>query len=110
MYLKLYFLVLVPYLYQSPDWICCSKLLFKIVVIVTVSFLNLFLPFNVVSHWYHASLYACLDVHMMRIHCLMAMFAIQNVLWIQPSNSSSNPSKATMDPRVRRVQNALQGP
>ena len=87
-----------------------SKLLFKIVVIVTVSFLNFFLPFNVVSHWYHDSLYACLGVHMMRIHCLMAMFAIKNGLWIQPSNSSSNPTKATMDPRVRRVQNAIQGP
>ena len=38
---------------------CCSKLLFKIVVIDTVSFLNLFLPLNVVSHWYPDSLYAC---------------------------------------------------
>ena len=53
------------------------KLLFKIVVIVTVSFLNLFFPLNVVLLWYLGSLYACLGVHMLRIHCLMAMFAIK---------------------------------
>ena len=35
------------------------KLLFNIVVIVTVLFLNLFFPFNVVLHWYRDSLYAC---------------------------------------------------
>ena len=48
------------------------KLLFKIVVIVTVLFLNLFLPLNVVIHWYLDSLYVCLGVHMLCIHCLIA--------------------------------------
>ena len=83
------------------------KLLFKIVVIVTVSFLNFFLPFNLVLHWYHNLLYACLGVHMLRIHCLMVMFATKNGLWIPPSNSTSNPTKATMDSRVQRVQNVI---
>ena len=59
--------------------------------------------------WYLDSLCACLGVHMLRTHCLMAMFATKNGLWIPPSNSPSNPTKATMDPRVRRVQNAIQG-
>ena len=84
--------------------------LFKFVVIVVVSFLNFILPFNLILIWYHDSLYACLGVHMLRIHGLMAMFAIKIGLWIPPSNSSSNPTKATMDPRVRRVQHAIQGP
>ena len=84
------------------------KLLFKIVVIVTVSFLNFFLPLNIVSLWYHDSLYARSGLHMVRIHCLMAMFATKDVLWIPPSNSFSKPRK-TMDLRVRRVQNAIQG-
>ena len=86
------------------------KLLFKIVVIVTVSFLNFILPLNLVLFWYHDSLYACLGIHMLRTHCLMAMFATKNGLWIPPSNSSSNPTKATMDPRVRRVQHAIRAP
>ena len=46
---------------------------------------------------------------MFRTHCVMAMFATKNGLWIPPSNSFSNPTKATMDSRVRRVQNAIQG-
>ncbi len=76
------------------------KLLFKIVAIVTVSFLNFILPLNVVLLWYLDSLYACLGVHTLHTHCLMAMFATKNGLWIPPSNSSSNPTKATMDPRI----------
>jgi len=102
-HLKLYFLILVPHL-SSFDWILTFKLLFKllfkIVVIVTVSFLNFILPFDLVLLWYLGSLYACLGVHMLRIHCLMAMFAIKIGLWIPRSNSSSNPTKATMDPRI----------
>ena len=86
------------------------KLLFKIVVIVTVSFLNFFLPFNLVQHWHHDSLYACLGVHVLRTHCVMAMFATKDVLWIPPFNSPSNPTKASMDPLIRRVQNAIQAP
>ncbi len=79
------------------------KLLFKIVVIVvivTVSFLNFILPFNIVLFCYLDSLYACLGVHTLRLPCVMVMFATKNGLWIPPSNSSSNPTKATMDPRV----------
>ena len=79
-------------------------------VFVTVSFLNLFLPLHVVLHCYLDSLSACLGIHMLRIRCVMAMFATKDVLWIPPSNSFSNPIKATMDPRVRRVQIAIQGP
>ena len=106
MYWTLYFLILVHINIISRldlTFKIVVKLLFKIVVIVTVSFLNLFFPFNVVLLWYLGSLYACLGVHMLRIHCLMAMFAIKIGLWIPRSNSSSNPTKATMDPRVRRV-------
>ena len=54
------------------------KLSFKIVVIVTVSFLNLFLPFYVVSHWYPDSLYACLGVHTLRTHCVMVIITTKN--------------------------------
>jgi hypothetical protein len=39
----------------------------------------------------------------------MAMFATKNALWIPLSNSFSKPTKATMDPRVGRVQHAIQG-
>ena len=95
--MTLYFLILVPH--ECPSTIgfdvkIVVKLLFKIVVIVTVSFLNFIFPLNLVSLCYHESLYACLGVHMLRTHCLMAMFATKNVLWI---------------PRVRRVQNTIQG-
>jgi hypothetical protein len=101
----------VPHLYHyliGFDIKIVVQIVVKIVVIVTVSFLNLFLPLNVVLFWYLDSLYACLGVHMLRIHCLMAMFATKNGRWIPPSKSSSNPRK-TMDPRVRCVQNAIQG-
>ena len=52
----------------------------KSVVFVTVSFLNLFLPLHVVLHCYLDSLSACLGIHMLRTHCLMAMFAIKDAL------------------------------
>ena len=84
------------------------KIVVKIVVIVTVSFLNFFLPLNIVLLWYLDSLYACLGVHMLRILCVMAMFATRNGLWIPPANSFSKPRKTTMDPHVRRVQHAIQ--
>ena len=69
MYLTLYFLVLVPFLYRRIgfDVKIVVKTVCKIVLIVTVSFLNFFLPFNIVSHWYLDSLYACSGIHMMRV-------------------------------------------
>ena len=86
------------------------KIIVQIVVIDTVSFLNFFLPFDLVQHWYYDLLYACLGVHTLRTHCVMAMFAPKNGLWIPPSNSTSNPTKATMDSRVRWVQNVIRAP
>ena len=63
--------------YQSP---IVAKWLFKIVVIVTVPFLNFILLLNGVLFCYLNSLYACLGIHTLRIHCLMAMFVTINVL------------------------------
>ena len=78
------------------------KIVVKIVVIVTVSFQNFFLPFNYFSFCCHDSLYACLGIHTLLLHCLMVMFATKNVLWIPMSKSFSNPC-------VWRVQNVIYG-
>ena len=81
--MTLYFLILVPHLYHyliGFDVKIVVQIVVKIVVIVTVSFLNLFLPFNLMLLWYLDSLYACLGVHTLRTHCLMAMFATKDFL------------------------------